>query len=218
MIEKSERRLTQKRPFSIKRMLTCLVLVIILCISIPGCIVIANFEQITSSGAAFMANTSYHQPYEPQVKPPPYSVEGSPTLGPSFIDRVLCNESSPACHTGQVLYQLGVKYGIDPMYALAFFRHESHFGLYGVAQDTHALGNIRCSPDYRCIQGYRAYDSWQAGYEDWYRLIRNLYIGQWHLTTIEQIIPIYAPASENDTENYIASLKSYIATWRNEIP
>lgn len=165
-----------------------------------------------------MANTTYDPPFVPSVIPPPYNVAGAPTIGPSFIDTILCDGGSPACHTGKALYQLGVTYRIDPLYALAFFRHESQFGLYGVAQDTRALGNIRCTYGYRCIQGYRAYQSWQAGYEDWYQLIRGLYIDQLHLITLEQIIPVYAPASENDTKNYIASLKSYINTWRNDLP
>ena len=143
------------------------------------------------------------------------SVEGKPTIGASFINTVLAAAGSPAKNTGQALYDLGVKYGIDPVYALAFFMHESTFGTAGVARATLSLGNIRCTPSYLCIEGYRAYSTWQQGYEDWYKLIRNLYLGQWHLSTVEQIVPKYAPSSDhNDVAGYIAAVEKAVSTWR----
>ena len=45
---------------------------------------------------------------------------------------------SPAVGKGQALYDLGVKYGIDPVYALAFFWHESRFGTTGEARVTYS--------------------------------------------------------------------------------
>ncbi len=142
------------------------------------------------------------------------SVEGKPTLSAAFVDKVLTAASSKAAGTGQALYDLSVKYGIDDAYALAFFQHESTFGTGGVARATFSLGNIRCSEGYRCIEGYRAYSSWVQGYADWYRLIRTLYIGEWHLSTVEQIVPKYAPASENDVAGYIAAVEKAVQSWR----
>src|SRR6266702_7830008 len=142
------------------------------------------------------------------------SVEGKPSLPAAFVDKVLSAASSKAAGTGQALYNLSVKYGIDDAYALAFFQHESTFGTGGVARATFSLGNIRCSVGYRCIEGYRAYGSWIAGYEDWYRLIRDLYISQWRLTTVEQIVPKYAPGSENDVAGYIAAVEKAVQSWR----
>ncbi len=144
------------------------------------------------------------------------SVEGKPTLSAAFVDKVLVAAGSHAAGTGQALYDLSVKYGIDDAYALAFFEHESTFGTGGVARATLSLGNIRCSDGYQCVEGYRAYGSWVEGYEDWYRLIRTLYIGQWHLSTVEQIVPRYAPASENDVAGYIAAVEKDVSTWRSE--
>jgi hypothetical protein len=95
---------------------------------------------------------------------------------------------------GQALSEGGVRYQIDPAYALAFFLHESSFGMTGWGAINRSLGNIRCSAGYRCQGGYRSYLTWQAGFLDWYQLIRNLYIKQWHLMTVAQIIPVYAPA------------------------
>src|SRR6266704_3623346 len=134
------------------------------------------------------------------------SIEGKPTLSAAFVDKVLAAAGSKAAGTGQALYDLSVKYGIDDAYALAFFQHESTFGTGGVARATLSLGNIRCSEGYICIEGYRAYSSWQEGYADWYRLIRNLYISQWGLRTVEQIVPKYAPSSENDVTGYISAV------------
>jgi hypothetical protein len=145
------------------------------------------------------------------------SIEGKPTLSAAFNDKVLAAAGSKAAGTGQALYDLSLKYGIDDAYALAFFQHESTFGSGGVARATLSLGNIRCSDGYQCIEGYRAYQSWQEGYEDWYRLIRTLYIGQWHLSTVEQIIPVYAPGSDhNNVAGYIAAVLKAVSTWRSE--
>jgi hypothetical protein len=143
------------------------------------------------------------------------SVLGQPSLSPQFIDAILQQAHSPAQGTGQSLYNLSKHYGIDDAYALAFFKHESRYGTTGIARLTLSLGNIRCSAGYQCIQGYRAYPNWQAGYADWYRLIATTYIAEWHLTTVEQIIPVYAPASDgNDVAGYIAAVKQAVMTWR----
>src|SRR5947209_16876963 len=47
-----------------------------------------------------------------------YSVPGQPSISADFINRVLEHYHSPAAGKGQALYDNGVKYGIDPVYAL----------------------------------------------------------------------------------------------------
>jgi flagellum-specific peptidoglycan hydrolase FlgJ len=147
-------------------------------------------------------------------------LQGRPTIEASFINRILATASSPAAGTGQAIYDLGVKYGIDPAYALAFFMHESSFGKTGVANATQSLGNIRCSAGYSCIDGFRAYPTWQDGYENWYSLIKYGYFtGQVSrkcpCITVQQIIPVYAPASDhNDERAYIAAIRNAVSTWR----
>ncbi len=155
----------------------------------------------------------------------PYSVLGSPSINADFINRVLSNASSPAAGRGQALYDLGVKYGIDPAFALAFFQHESSFGKAGEASSTLSLGNLRCIPDASCVNTsgqacqanqscYASFPTWDAGFEAWYKLIRNLYVAVWGLTTVDQIIPKYAPnADHNDEAGYIAALKSELDAW-----
>jgi len=148
----------------------------------------------------------------------PYSVLGKPTISANFINQVLASYNSPAAGKGQTLYDLGVKYGIDPVFALAFFMHESLFGTTGEARATLSLGNSRCIPTRPCIDqnrgGYAQMYSWEDGFEQFYKLIRNLYVAQWGRVTVDQIIPKYAPNSDGNNEQaYIATLKHEIDTW-----
>ncbi|GER82759.1 MAG: glucosaminidase domain-containing protein [Thermogemmatispora sp.] len=151
--------------------------------------------------------------------PGPYSVLGKPTITADFINKVLAAYHSPAAGKGQALYDYGVQYGIDPVYALAFFMHESTFGTQGVARETKSLGNIRCIPTRPCTSpdghGFAVMYSWEDGFLQWYKLIRNLYVAQWGLVTIEQIIPKYAPAADhNDEQAYIQAVEHAVDTWR----
>lgn len=153
------------------------------------------------------------------TNPGPYPVLGKPTISAGFINQVLASYHSPTAGMGQDLYNLGMKYGIDPVYALAFFMHESLFGTTGEARVTLSLGNERCIPDRPCIDqnrgGYAKMNSWQDGFEQWYKLIRNLYVAQWGRVTVDQIIPKYAPNSDGNNEAaYIATIKHTVDTWR----
>src|SRR5919202_1805700 len=121
---------------------------------------------------------------------------GPPTISVAQIERVLAQYGSPAAGLGQKLYDLGVKYGINPAFALAFFVHESGCGTKGVARFTKSLGNIRWTPGFDSYEGYRNYSSWEAGMEDWYGLIRDQYVQQWGLSTVDAIIPVYAPSAD----------------------
>jgi hypothetical protein len=147
----------------------------------------------------------------------PYEVVGPPSIGVAQIEAVLQKYGSPAAGLGQRLYDLGVTYGIDPAFALAFFVHESACGTRGVARFTRSLGNIRWTEGYENYEGYRLYPSWEAGFEDWYKLITELYIGQWNLRTVDQIVPVYAPWGDNNhPPSYIASIKSMVDLWREQ--
>jgi hypothetical protein len=109
-----------------------------------------------------------------------------------------------------------VKYGIDPVYALAFFMQESTFGTQGVATVTHSLGNIRANSGDPQYHGYRMYSTWEAGFVDWYKLMAHQYIAQWQLTTVDQIVPIYAPGSDNnDVTTYISNIKNAVDVWHS---
>ena len=143
-------------------------------------------------------------------------VTGRPTVTASFINHILTLAHSPTQGIGQVMYQQGIKYGIDPVYALAFFHHESSFGLAGMARSTHSIGNIRCTQGYTCdpTRGYRSYPSYAVGVEDWYQLIASVYIPR-GFNTVEKIIPVYAPTRDHNNEaDYIASVNADVTRWR----
>lgn len=147
-----------------------------------------------------------------------YEVEGRPTVDAAFINQILAAYNSPARGKGQALYTLGVQYDVDPIYALAFFMHESSFGTTGVARVTLSLGNIRATAGYEDYAGYRRYKSWEEGFADWYKLIKVQYIGQWGLLTVDQIIPVYAPSADhNDVDAYIRAVKRAVDTWRSGV-
>ncbi len=147
------------------------------------------------------------------------SVLGGPTLSAAFVDAVLAAHHSPAVGTGQVLYELSKQYGIDDAFALAFFWHESNFGVNGEAAMTHSLGNLRCLDGATCIDsdrgGYAAFPDWVTGFAAWYALIAGpLYVGD-GLTTVQAIIPRYAPtADHNDETAYIANMTAVVVQLR----
>ena len=143
-----------------------------------------------------------------------YGVVGTPSVSIAFLNRVLAAYSSPAAGLGQDMYSAGLHFGIDPVYGLAFFLHEDSMGTTGWGAINHSLGNTRCTPGYRCGGGYRAYVTWAAGFWDWFYLIRVQYVNAWHLTTVAQIIPVYAPGSDgNDVKGYIAAIEQSVSAW-----
>ncbi|HEX5501858.1 MAG TPA: glucosaminidase domain-containing protein [Thermomicrobiales bacterium] len=142
-------------------------------------------------------------------------VMGPPSLQPEQIRAILASYDSPAVDDARAFYDLGVRYGIDPAYGLAFFVVESRAGTRGVARTTHNIGNIRARPGEPAYQGYRLYASWHEGIEDWYRLIADTYVKEWRLTTVDTILPVYAPHwDNNDPGAYAHSVKMLVAGWR----
>lgn len=154
------------------------------------------------------------------------AVLGAPSISAAKIDEVLAKYNSPAAGQGQTIYDLGVQYGIDPAICLAFFIHESSAGSNpawagwkGDGSTTHNVGNIICTPDQPagvgCHGRFRDYVSWNDGVSDWYKLIKDLYVGAWGRTTVEDIIPKYAPASDNNDESaYVNSVKNMVQSWQ----
>jgi Muramidase (flagellum-specific) len=201
------RTIRSRRLFKGKRPpLPVLLIAIVACLGIFTCL----FAQTVTT----LVND--HLQYTQKIQPSgPYILTGKPTINADFINEVLAYYHSPAQGKGQTLYDDGVKYHIDPAFALAFFMHESDLGTQGVARYTHSLGNIRATKGYAQYEGYRKYSSWEEGFADWYQLIANLYIQQWGLTSIDQIIPVYAPTADNNNEaQYIYAVKYMVATWR----
>lgn len=158
------------------------------------------------------------------ISPDGLNIVGPPTISVAHIERVLSEYHSPAVGHGQEIYDLGIKYDINPAITLAFFIHESsagtnpHWaGLKPDGSSTYNIGNIVCTPGYQCYGRFRDYGSWSEGIEDWYKLIKDLYVGEWGRTTVDQIIPKYAPASDNNDETaYINGVKQLVNQWQQE--
>jgi hypothetical protein len=80
---------------------------------------------------------------------------------------------------------------------------------------THSVGNIRAVAGSPSKDGYKYYDTWQEGAEDWYRLISTLYISAWDLTTVDKIVPVYAPSADsNDPAAYVDDVEQLVTAWR----
>jgi hypothetical protein len=143
------------------------------------------------------------------------SVVGDGPLSAQRIDTILANAGSPAQGSGQTFYNDSLTYSVRDDIALAFFHHESTYGLYGAAAATHSIGNIVCTVGYSCIGRFRSYPSWQAGIDDWFRLLSGPAYAGAGLSTVETIIPKYAPASDGNSEqSYIAAVESDVNAWR----
>jgi hypothetical protein len=129
---------------------------------------------------------------------------------PATIDAWLarCNspqlqEATPDKTIGQLYVEMGWKYGINSAYALAFFIKESSCGTAGSNLASHNFGNIRWSQGYATLDNtWRAYPSWNAGMEDWFKLLKENYL-RGGTATLADVVPTYAPESENDTTLYI---------------
>jgi hypothetical protein len=155
-----------------------------------------------------------------------YRVTRPPSITPERIDQILAEAHSPAAGLGEAVFKLGVKYGIDPSFALAFYHHESVYGRTGEARKTYSTGNERCIPDRLCIDrqrgGYAQMYSWLDGFDHWFRLIAYGYV-EGHVTiplvghrciTVDEIIPVYAPSSDhNNVKAFINAVKHDVDTW-----
>ncbi|MBN1941163.1 MAG: glucosaminidase domain-containing protein [Candidatus Diapherotrites archaeon] len=135
---------------------------------------------------------------------------GKPSMHIVKINTVLQN--TPLKEQGKHIHELARKYNIDPAFALAFFRKESKFGALGLGAKNKNPGNLR-KPNSKT--GFQKFDSWEKGIEAWFKLIAN---GSHYYKkgryTIEEIVPIYAPPSENLTRKYISDIKEFVQEHR----
>lgn len=180
---------------------------------------------LTLAIGVLLAEQAYQQlVYPPTATPEPTPdiaplgpgyVQGPPSVDVALIRRVLQSYNSPAADEAQAFYDLGVARGIDPAWCLAFFIMESSAGTQGVARTTYSVGNIRALAGQPQFEGYRQYTSWREGIADWYRLIDEVYIRDRGETTIDTIVPVYAPShDQNDPDLYIRTVKRLVARWR----
>ena len=145
-----------------------------------------------------------------------------PSISERAINQILADAESPAAGSGEYFIRYGLEYGIDPVFALAFFKKESGYGKAGVARTTMGIGNIVYTtialPDYSYhstgsnSRDWSAYNTWENSIKGWYNYIVNSrhYFSSGKYT-LEEIIPIYAP---NNPAVYINDIKTIVTQLR----
>lgn len=168
--------------------------------------------------AAFTATTDL-----PRLAVDDFRLTGTSGLTAERIDQILASYGSPAVGSGQWFVRYEQEYAIDAAYALAFFIHESSAGTnpswagrISATQTTHNIGNIICAGYPTCYGRFRSYPSWKEGIEDWYRLIAREYREGRGIATIMDVIPIYAPAVENNVAAYQSVVRTLVNQWRSQ--
>jgi hypothetical protein len=149
-----------------------------------------------------------------------YNPIGPPTISLATYTHFLQEKNSPAYPEAVAMYENCLKLTCDPAVALAFFNHESSMGTQGAAVANKSFGNIRCTAGSPCNYsggngGFKIYANWTEGLIDWAILLREVYANKFKLYSLEQIIPVYAPAADNNSPiNYINTVKSLVDQYR----
>lgn len=161
--------------------------------------------------------------------PAPYlPVMGPPSLSRDAYIGVVCTPRNgqvpPPCAEAGAMYDLLVASSLDPAVQLAFALKETELGTTGPGRSPQRnLHNLECNgwDGGSCTGPYHlrfgAYPSYLHATWAWATLLltRGRYVdaGNW---TVEQVVPIYAPAFENDTAGYIAFVRSVVLGVRGQ--
>ena len=149
----------------------------------------------------------------PNVPDAQLTISGAPTITPEKINEVLKEYNSPAAGMGQYIYDEGIKHGINPAMALAFYVVESSCGTSGLAVKNKSWGNMRGHGPH----GYRPYNSIQESLDDWYRLMGDVYPHKFHADKLKSVIALYSPNSDGNNEaSYVRSVGQMVRKWNTE--
>lgn len=168
------------------------------------------------------------------LTPTSFNVMGPPTINAAYINQILARAHSPAAGLGQTIVNLGRQYGIDPVFLMAIFHHESDYGTTGEARFTFSPGNERCIKERPCVNNsmppgpcqngqscYAQMKNWADGFDRLCFLLLDGYVrgeitGS-YMVDIDSIIPTFAPKGDgNDTQAYIQLLKQDVVTMRQQ--
>jgi hypothetical protein len=133
------------------------------------------------------------------------------SISPDIFADALRKAGSPAAPEAYSIYRV-LNGKVDHAVALGFFFKESSYGKLGVANQSKSWGNIRCTSGYSCVStngngSFRSYSTWTAGAADWVNLM-YYYRDTLKKSTLEQILPTYAPAADNNNPPaYIKGVK-----------
>lgn len=136
----------------------------------------------------------------------------------AFLTALHAAKSPVSDGEARAVYSYCLARGLSPAFLLALFRHESGMGREGTATVSKSWGNTR-EPSFGVpslgtvvgrVGSFSRYANWVDGgvstvarFFD-HKPYANAY-------TVREIIPIWAPSSENDTERYIAAVLAEIA-------
>lgn len=161
-------------------------------------------------------------PPEVQLKRESYWAvnQGSTTTAETIERDIRRFPNSPMVGLGEYIYQKGLEYGIDPAFAAAIFYSESHHADVptSIARLNFNPGSLRSGRGGATQErdGFAYFNSYEEGIEAFYRHIRYFYFDGQNLLTVDEILWLYAPPSENDTRGYINLIKSRMKSLREE--
>jgi hypothetical protein len=145
-----------------------------------------------------------------------YRIKGvPPDMDEASFVAVLRAASSPVSSgEARAVYSYALARGMSPAALLAMFRKESTFGKFGSAAVTHSWGNTR--PPSFGVPDIGVTDRFFSRYANWadggVSTVARLFDHQPYANafTVREVIPIWAPTSENDTAKYIADVLASI--------
>lgn len=155
------------------------------------------------------------------------TIAGPPGITRQHFAAILDLHRSPAVGEAAAIYDALVSGRVRPEVFLAFWWVESQFGRLGVqaAYDTHNPGNVR-TPEIGSIfitsvdtpRGrFAKYPDWQSGATDWAERLKGPRYAGAGLTTVRQVLPKYAPASDsNDPAHYADAVIDLATQWAKE--
>lgn len=146
-------------------------------------------------------------------------VRGTPTIDVATIAQLLTGRNSPLAPFAADIYNAGLAAGIDPGFAMAIWLKESEWGTTGASTETRNMGNLICAaatqpPAIGCRGRWAVYAAWPDAIGDWYAYVARRYLAQ-GLTTVEAIIPVYAPLGDGDNNpaQYIQQVIDWMREW-----
>lgn len=127
------------------------------------------------------------------------------------------SKQSPMHGLGQFIYDTGLKYGVDPALAAAIAHAESNWGLESksIAVKNKNPMSLRHWPGRPESNGFAVFNSYKEGFEAGIKNLLGRYI-QRNLIDIHDVMEVYAPRFENDTDGYITILKTLISWLRRD--
>ena len=152
-----------------------------------------------------------------------------PSMDIGELQDLLKKRNSPLAPFAENIYSEGIKQGIDPAYAMAFFLFESSYGKAGVGSRTKNPGNVGYNSeiaDYKPkdAPAYSGFNTWEKGISQWFSLIKN-YASSKGLNTVEEIVPYYkygpkgldgslTAKQKQNVEDYISNIKNFISEYK----